>query len=251
MSRISFVSDLHLFSQRSHAEKHDDLLHDAAEKSDVFVLGGDIFDFKWSTLPTLDESISAAGCWLVDFATAHSNCQFHLLLGNHDHDLQFMGELQRVRREASNFAWDPYLLRMGEAVFLHGDVADHGGHEALENSRSRNPKHKRKGTTANLMYDMVMHSRLHVVVPMIVYPRRRVASRILSYLEQIGHGREDGTKHVYFGHTHRAMENYEHGGIYFHNGGAPMKGLDFKILGLEMGADLAAREEPLIDADER
>jgi hypothetical protein len=114
MSRISFVSDLHHFSRRSDADQHDESIHAAAEQSDVFVLGGDIFDFKWSTLSTLDETIVAARDWLAELTSSHPRCQFHFLLGNHDHDLQFIGELQRTSRATPNFAWEPYFLRIGD-----------------------------------------------------------------------------------------------------------------------------------------
>jgi UDP-2,3-diacylglucosamine hydrolase len=57
--------------------------------------------------------------------------------------------------------------------------------------------------------------------------------RILGYLERIGHSREQGAQHVYFGHTHDALENYRYGGLTFHNPGAPIAGLQFRILETE------------------
>ena len=60
------------------------------------------------------------------------------------------------------------------------------------------------------------------MLPGAVYPKRIVARRILSYLRDIGQGPESGIQHVYFGHTHRAVNGYVHRGVVFHNGGAPI-----------------------------
>jgi UDP-2,3-diacylglucosamine hydrolase len=52
----------------------------------------------------------------------------------------------------------------------------------------------------------------------------------LNYIDQIGHGPASGVEHVYFGHTHRELNNYRYGGVSFHNGGAPMHGVPFRIV---------------------
>ena len=64
----------------------------------------------------------------------------------------------------------------------------------------------------------------------VAHPRRRVVHRILGYLDRIGQSREQGVEHVYFGHTHDALEHYRHGGVTFHNPGAPIAGLQFRIV---------------------
>ena len=88
-----FVSDLHMFSRRSRAAQHSDALHAAAGKAHTFVLGGDIFDFRWTTLPTVGETIDSAVRWLDDLAAAHRQCEFHFVLGNHDSNQQFVARL--------------------------------------------------------------------------------------------------------------------------------------------------------------
>ncbi len=59
-----FISDLHLFSQRSigqwHWEQHQGLI----ESAKAIVLGGDIFDVRWSQQGNLDATIAAATDWL-------------------------------------------------------------------------------------------------------------------------------------------------------------------------------------------
>ena len=44
------VSDLHLLTRRTAAGSHRSRLTTAAAAADYFVLNGDIFDFRWSTL---------------------------------------------------------------------------------------------------------------------------------------------------------------------------------------------------------
>ena len=54
-----FVSDLHLFSGRTQAARHAPALHAAARRARTFVLGGDIFDFRWSTLGSVETTVRA------------------------------------------------------------------------------------------------------------------------------------------------------------------------------------------------
>ena len=64
----------------------------------------------------------------------------------------------------------------------------------------------------------------------VAHPRRRAVHRILGYLSRIHHGPETGLEHVYFGHTHDALQDYRYRGVTFHNPGAPMPGLAFRIV---------------------
>ena len=72
--------------------------------------------------------------------------------------------------------------------------------------------------------------RLHKPLPHLVYPKRIVARRILAYLDDIRHGPGEGVRDVYFGHIHRNLSGYRCGGVVFHHGGAPIKGLKFRIV---------------------
>ena len=53
MTKCYFVSDLHLFANRSNAHRYLEEIALAASQAEVFVLGGDIFDFRWSRIPIL------------------------------------------------------------------------------------------------------------------------------------------------------------------------------------------------------
>ncbi|MFA6244267.1 MAG: metallophosphoesterase, partial [Candidatus Hydrogenedentales bacterium] len=84
-SRVGYVvSDLHLFSRRSDYSVHERHIFQAAAKADVFVLNGDTFDFRWTTLPSIDLTVVAAIRWLRALTERFPNCYFHFILGNHD-----------------------------------------------------------------------------------------------------------------------------------------------------------------------
>jgi len=172
--------------------------------------------------------------------TEHPECQFHFVMGNHDHHDEFEVELCRLADSRENLDWHPFYLRRGNAVFLHGDVADGNfrDQERLLRSRRRWAKSTTKKPWQHSLYDLAINARLHKAAASVVYHRRRVTRRILKYLDHIDHGPESGVEHVYFGHTHVAMNGYRRGGVRFHNGGAPLSGVEFRVVE-------AAIEEPV------
>ena len=90
---------------------------------EVFVLGGDIFDFRWSRIPIL-RAVQMAATWLRELAASCPQCHFHLVLGNHDYHQALIDRLVELEKEVSNLSWHRYYVRLGSSVFLHGDVAD-------------------------------------------------------------------------------------------------------------------------------
>ena len=229
-----FVSDLHLFARRSTAPAHMDAIQYHANRARTMVLGGDIFDFRWSTLKDFHHTIDAATEWLDTLVCGAPRCQFHFLLGNHDHHASLIGRLELLDTKHENFSWDPYLLRLGNSVFLHGDAADGDAtHDRLVQSREGGGHHRQRGPAASAAYEVVLRTHIHRTVPVVAYPKRRTARRLLKYLDEVGQGAESGVQHVYFGHTHRPLDAYHHAGVHFHNGGAPIKGVPFRIVGAE------------------
>ena len=149
--KTSWVSDLHLFSSRSDGHRHRDSILAAAAESDVFVLGGDIFDFSWTTLPTLEETVERAVAWLTELAAHAPNCRFYYVLGNHDYHQPFIERLREVERTVANFAWQPFFLRLGNSMFLHGDVANRPmTARTLKRSRLRGSHFTRKARYSTL-----------------------------------------------------------------------------------------------------
>jgi UDP-2,3-diacylglucosamine hydrolase len=241
-----FVSDLHLFSRRSLAPQYDPAIRNAAAEASTFVLGGDIFDFRWSMLPNFERTLHAAIGWLENLTAHNPRCNFHFVFGNHDYNCQFVAAIDRLASRTTNLRWHRTHLRLGHSLFLHGDVADKPRlcHQKLILRRQKYwHDEEAKGRMANMVYDWAINARLHHMAKL-VHRHKRVTDRLLHYVEQIGHGAESGLRHVYFGHTHYAMSHYERGGIFFHNGGAPMKGLAFRIVPVQMGGIETTRTRP-------
>jgi UDP-2,3-diacylglucosamine hydrolase len=230
MAKCYFVSDLHLFANRSDAHRYLREIAVAASHAEAFVLGGDIFDFRWSRIPIL-RAVDRAAQWLSELAESAPQCQFHLVLGNHDYHQALIDRLVRLEKQTVNLSWHRYYVRLGSSIFLHGDVADKTmDARRLAEARQEWLHHRQRGPFMSALYDVVVMARLHKSVPHLVYAKRIVVRRIVKYLESIGQGPRDGVQNVYFGHTHRRMSNYHYRGLAFHNGGAPLKGMKFRIL---------------------
>lgn len=231
MSRTFFVSDLHMFSRRSQVDRHEDAIRAAAAAADTMVLGGDLFDFRWSVLPSIQETVEKAVAWLANLVNEFPSCHFQYVLGNHDFNRRFIEHLANFAADKPNVDWHKYFWRSGCCVFLHGDVADRKmSHQDLISAREVWLEDEWRSRLRHRMYDAAIQMRIHKLASRIVHVRRRIAERILLYLNDIGQGPDNGVTNVYFGHTHAALADFEYGGLTFHNGGAPMKGLKFRII---------------------
>ena len=235
MKSVCVVSDLHMYCRRSHWERHLPEIYAAAAESDLFVLNGDTFDFKWTTLRSVEETIRQAIAFLSDLAGRYPHCRFHVNLGNHDHVQGFIDALSRLARETENLTWHPYYLREGNTLFLHGDMATRKmNHIQLEAYRAGWLHHKKQGRMKNRMYDAAFRAGAHIAISRLVHPPKRTLERVHTYIHDIGQGAPHGVETVYFGHTHVPVDGELYGGVTFHNGGAPMRGMDFSLLRLEL-----------------
>lgn len=242
MAVVSFVSDLHLFAKRSRADFHFDSLVQAARRSETCVLGGDIFDFRWSMHPSEDATAEAAIHWLREFSQAAEGCTVHFLLGNHDDHPALHARLPQLMEELPRFEWSRFYHRLGDTLFIHGDVADRTMTAACLERQRNAFRHGSRSELQHQLYDMAVRAHLHRIAPHAVYPKRRVARRILSYMEHIGHGPQSGVEHVCFGHTHRPVDNYRHGRVTFHNCGAPIGSGRFRVVMRDVTLNGAASE---------
>ena len=237
--RVSFVSDLHLLARRSEGPRYWEAICHAAERSTAFVLGGDIFDFRWSTHQTAADAVDAALAWLEDLAARYPHCHFYYLLGNHDYFAQFIERLRERCPEGvplTNLSWHALYVRLGDSVFLHGDAAGRRTTpEGLLRSRARWLDAKPPGRLHRRVYDLVVRSGLHRPIPYLVYPKRRVARRIRDYIAHHGEGSHSGVRNVYFGHIHRPVAGYRYRGLLFHSSGASIRGQELRIIEAVVG----------------
>ena len=188
MGKCYFVSDLHLLANRSDAHRYLEEIVRAASRAEAFVLGGDIFDFRWCRVPIL-KAVDRASHWLEELTASSAGCQFHLVLGNHDYHQAFIDRLAELERRVSNLAWHRYYVRLGSSVFLHGDVANKEmDARMLTESRDKWLDRRRRGPLASLLYDVVVLTRLHKPMPHLIFAKRIVVRRISRYLDSIGQG---------------------------------------------------------------
>jgi UDP-2,3-diacylglucosamine hydrolase len=226
-----FLSDLHLFARRSTANSLKPLLGETASRAHTVVLGGDIFDFKWSTFYSFEESVAAAVGWLEELVVSHPHCCFYYLLGNHDAHPKFVVELDRLSFRQPRLQWQPYVLRIMDCVFLHGDIVDcEPNHTILESRRKVHEFRAPQKRIAHWLYDLAVHARLHRLVMHAAIRPKSVLRKLARYLEEQGLDESHGVRHVYFGHTHRVVDGVRYKGLTFHNGGASIRGLSFRII---------------------
>lgn len=242
MPSFCFLSDLHKFALRSTADRYEPEIRRIADEVDWCVLGGDIFDFRWSRLGSPTATAEAAIQWLTELSDDHRETEFRLLLGNHDHSDALTELLPELADSLPNFDWHHYYFRLGSSVFLHGDVADVPKRTLrskqacqatrLERRRLRSRRHGRRprGPASNQIYRAFLGTRLHRLVPRVAYPTRRVARRLANYLDGLNLAAADGIRDVYFGHTHLPVRDYVFAGLRFHNGGAPIGHDTFQVL---------------------
>lgn len=231
MPRIGCVSDLHLFCRRSCWEDYRDAMTSAIRESEVFVFNGDTFDFRWSTYRDIPETVDASIAWLRAITSEHRDRTFRFLLGNHDTVTPFLDAMEAFVPTVPNLEWDAYHWRIGDHVFLHGDVAD-GLMTAgdLASYRSGWMADERRGAIRNRMWDAAFGVGMHKAVSRIWFPEQRVLERVQFHLEDVGLGPGSGVEHVVFGHTHARVDAVARNGQVFHNCGAPMPGVRFDVL---------------------
>lgn len=235
MGSCHVISDLHLFSRRSQAAKRSDELERVVRESRRLVLAGDIVDFKWSEIGDEERTAEAAAEWIERLMRINPRCEFHYVLGNHDHHPALIARLTALAECHGRFHWERFQMRLGNAVFLHGDAANaRMSPKRLGEYREKFAEHGQRGTAMNRLYDLAVATRIHVVGAKVLYPRRRVLRRLYRYLDQIEAGPVQGVRNVYFGHTHLALSGVEYGGLRFYNCGAPIAGLKFEILKAEL-----------------
>ena len=236
LERVSFVSDLHLFCDRSCADQSLDKIKQAASLSNHFVLGGDIFDMKWSRIGSRRETIQAAIAWLEDFIRPFADCRFYFLLGNHDCGADMVHELDRLTGTWPNFSWHDQHLLIEDTLFLHGDVIDCNppSRLCLQANREKWGKEKPKASWQNSAYNLVVWARLHRLIARQINSTSRVARKLSAYIEDACETKLESLQHVVFGHTHWATQ-FEMNGVQFVNCGAAIHGLPFHIVEIVAG----------------
>lgn len=222
------LSDLHLFSGRSEGYARMQSLQSVLGTVQILVLNGDIFDLRWSTLRDPQKTITAAVDWLGTLADKLPQCEIHFLLGNHDCCRKFAGELNRLAVTQPRFYWHEYFLRLGNALFLHGDCTHRPMNQCgLDEFRELWRGEWQRGGLLTAGYRWVDRLGITRRVHEWHFPRQKTVERIAFYLDDACAGWRQSTRHCYFGHTHLPFANYEINGVNFHNTGSAIRGMKF------------------------
>ena len=231
------VSDLHLFARRSPgAERLASLAGQLAE-ADLLVLNGDTFDFRWIAPRDREEAFAAAVEELSALLQRQPQCEVHFILGNHDCLLGFQRALTGLAANAPRFHWHAWQLRLGSALFLHGDCAE-ACMDALElqRRRARWEQGQRRGLLASMAYGVADALGVTRCAHECFFPRHQTVQRLAYHLDRACPGWRLETQDCYFGHTHLPFSNHQHEGVAFHNTGssAAVPGMGFNPLSFEI-----------------
>ncbi|MCG8652040.1 MAG: metallophosphoesterase [Pirellulales bacterium] len=244
VTRLSFISDLHLFSSRSNAIKREGLIRDAIEAADLCVWGGDLFDFRWSRLPSEQETVTRSLDWLQRWYDEFPRTQFVFLDGNHDAHQMFAEQLARWADRRDRFRCGLDCLRINDTLLLHGDVIEgKASPDGFAGYRHRWKSKRVAGDMASGIYDMAVAAGVHRVAAMAAHRRRATCARLLRWLDHQPHDRTRGLRRIVFGHTHRRIRGYHYRGFDFFNGGAAIVHVPFSPVILEMNEPAAATED--------
>ena len=129
----------------------------------LLVLGGDIFDFRWSCYSDLPQSLAAVSNWLEAIHEKNPHLRIAYVMGNHDCLLPSQPEFHHFTRAFDRFTWEEHQFCIGHQLFLHGDILDAGSSLIqLTNYRKNFVDHRRaRGRLANRFYDAVVATRFH------------------------------------------------------------------------------------------
>jgi UDP-2,3-diacylglucosamine pyrophosphatase LpxH len=222
------LSDLHLFAHRSAGAEYFDSLTPQFAACDLIVLNGDIFDFRWSTLPDTTATLRHALDWLHALGGNFPRAEIHYVIGNHDCPRFFRAELDGLAVTRPGFHWHDRGVRLGTAVFVHGDCTHRrmspAGLSRYRTDWDNDHQHARWRAKAYVAADRTGATEL---VHRCWFPRRATVARVTHYLDQASPDWRRDVTDCYFGHTHLPFSNQWMDGVRFHNTGSGIRGMGF------------------------
>ncbi len=219
------ISDLHLFSLWTSAEKKMEEIRAAAMDADFFVFNGDIFDFRWSTLGSAEATARAASDWFRELCIQFPHCRFFYVLGNHDSHVALVRAISGVEKQVDNFKRRDAFLRIGTSLFMHGDLTGKSSPFVRKKFKKKEP---RPGFIRSGYY-VAIRMGVHGLVTRL-HGRKRTAGKILKSIIRADPSKLEGIRDIYTGHTHAAYRDFEYKGFRFHNTGSAVHNLECLIL---------------------
>ncbi|MEZ6074130.1 MAG: hypothetical protein R3C56_00215 [Pirellulaceae bacterium] len=121
-----FVSDLHLFSPRSDAAYVPAKLAETKSEDRCIVLGGDIFDFRWSVQGSHERTLAAAVRWLEELLERRTS-PYSLHSWQPRLSPRIPAFAYSVGPARPRFDWHEHHFQLGDTLFRHGDILDAAG----------------------------------------------------------------------------------------------------------------------------
>ena len=235
-----FISDLHLLSTRSVGARLWQDFRGEFLRCNLLVLGGDIFDFRWSRHEELSHSLSEVSNWLEDLLEHYPHLRVAYVLGNHDCLLASQSEFHHFSNTVTKFTWQEHQFGIGDQLFLHGDILDAGDNMTqLSLYRQRFVDDRRsRGRLANRLYDAVIATRLHRIPSQILHPPWLVARKLSRFLEGNESPLVNSAKQIYIGHTHLPFQAESFQQRTFFNAGSGIRHLEFAPCFFECTGDI-------------
>ncbi|MGK0482531.1 MAG: hypothetical protein ACJAQ3_002511 [Planctomycetota bacterium] len=123
-----------------------------------------------SVAATADAAIG----WLLDLMAAAPGTEIHYVLGNHDHMPVLMDRLEVLADSVPRFHWHPFHVRLGNALFLHGDAGQPGmTPERMVVYREKFAIERPVSELQQRVYGAVVPLRLHVLGARLIFPSPR------------------------------------------------------------------------------
>lgn len=220
-----FLSDLHQFSSRCNKEFDLSPVYQYDLAEDCIVLGGDIFDFKWSTLGDMPSTFRASIEWLQAFLKKTGQSRVVYLSGNHDCHPEFEKTLQDLAAREPRFQWEPFTFRAGDILFLHGDILDAKGPTQDDLMIYRRQFHhpSARPKIMHRLYDLAVALRIHLVVPQLVRTKHATCQKLLAIVKSQVLAENLSLSRIIFGHTHAPIQDHWIGDVRFDNPGAMLR----------------------------
>lgn len=210
----------------------------ACRGSELIVLGGDIFDFRWATLGGHEETLAAVQTWLENLLTRHSEARVAYVLGNHDCHPDLQRLLECLAREQPRFAWHPESFQLGDCYFCHGDVLDAGGPNQLARYRRKFHHERQASRAAHNIYDAAVAMRLHRTIPTLFHRPRATCLRLSQFLSLAKQAGQAPIERVFFGHTHVPIYELPLRSVHYYNPGAALRHMTFAPITFHIDAAL-------------
>lgn len=264
------MSDIHRAAHISALPDYEAALVRQMGAFEHVVLNGDNFELFYLDAKFFNHDASTAPHTLVKSAVKDSlqfletclqqnpQTTIHLVLGNHELIHKFRNGLDKLQQKYPNFEWSPEAIKIGNALFVHGDLAMDGA--PTDHTRtgytvdspatdSKRTTHRQREAKDAMGWQKMLNVRMEEPGQAVVNFWRK-PSRCIPILDRwlmrhngtkdangmpelsMSEGgvhkpfHVDGIKHVFFGHTHvkfSYLPSTQFSGLMYHNTGALTK----------------------------